>query len=91
MYESKVQNLESAPMMDDVSVNEARRNFKEILDRVCAGEEISIARHGRPIARIVPVNPRRQRLPDMTEFLKTITYTGKPLSQIVIEEREKDR
>ena len=50
--------------MDDVSVNEARRNFKEILDRVMVGEEITIARHGRPIAMIVPVNPRRRRLPD---------------------------
>ncbi len=77
--------------MEDVSVNEARRNFKEILDRVMVGEEITIARHGRPIARIVPVNARRRRLPDMTEFHKSIKYTGKPLSQMVIEEREKDR
>ena len=90
MYEFNVQNLENAPMLEDVSVNEARRNFKEILDRVMVGEEITISRHGRPIARIVPVNPRR-RLPDTTEFLKTIEYTGKPLSQIVVEEREKDR
>ncbi len=77
--------------MEDVSVNEARRNFKEILDRVMVGEEITIARHGRPIARIVPVNPRRRRLPDMTEFHKSIKYTGKPFSQMVIEERAKDR
>jgi len=78
-------------MTDDVSVNEARPNFKEVLDRVCLGGEVTISRHGRPIARIVSVNPRRRRLPDTTEFIKTIKYTGKPLSEMIIEEREKDR
>ena len=77
--------------MDEVSVNVARQNFKDLLDRVADGEEIMIVRHGRPIAKFVPPPPARPRLPDLTEFRKSIKYTGKPLSQIVIEERQKDR
>lgn len=77
--------------MEEVSVNEARQNFKELLNRAAEGEEIMIVRHGRPIAKISPPPPVRRPLPDMTEFQKSITYTGKPLSQMVIEEREKDR
>jgi prevent-host-death family protein len=40
--------------MDDVNVYEAKTHLSRLLDRVEAGEEIVIARAGRPVARLVP-------------------------------------
>ena len=40
--------------MDQVNVYEAKTHFSRLLDRVEAGEEIVIARYGRPVARLVP-------------------------------------
>ena len=90
MYETNVHNLQGASM-EEISVKDARENFKDLLDRVAMGEEIVIVRHGKPVARLLPPAPRRKRLPSMAEFRQSIKYTGKPLSQIVIEERDKDR
>ena len=42
--------------MATVSASEAKTHFDSILDRVAAGEEIVIARHGKAVARIVPEN-----------------------------------
>lgn len=38
----------------EFSVADAKARFSELLARAEAGEEISIRRHGRPVARLVP-------------------------------------
>jgi prevent-host-death family protein len=37
-----------------VNVHEAKTNLSRLLSRVEAGEEIVIARSGRPVARLIP-------------------------------------
>jgi prevent-host-death family protein len=37
-----------------VNIHEAKTHLSELLGRVCAGEEVVIARAGHPIARLVP-------------------------------------
>ena len=39
-------------------VAEAKSRFSELLGRVEAGEEITIRRHGTPVAKLVPVGPK---------------------------------
>lgn len=47
-----------------VNVYEAKTNLSKLLDRVTQGEEIVIARGGRPVARLVPLLRRVEpRLP----------------------------
>jgi prevent-host-death family protein len=47
-----------------VNVHEAKTHLSKILDRVSAGEEIIIARAGKPVARLVPLEPDgRPRVP----------------------------
>lgn len=41
--------------MASMNVHEAKTHFSQLLARVEAGEEIVIARAGKPIARLVPV------------------------------------
>jgi prevent-host-death family protein len=40
---------------------EARTNLSSLLQRVELGEEVTITEHGRPIARLVPVNQGESR------------------------------
>lgn len=41
-----------------VNVQEAKTHLLDLLARVAAGESIVLARHGKPIAQLVPVDPR---------------------------------
>ena len=50
--------------MTQMNVHEAKTHLSRLLERVEDGEEIVIARAGRPIARLVPYQPRTaQRTP----------------------------
>ena len=41
--------------MENVGVYEAKTHLASLLDRVEGGEEVVITRHGKPVARLVPV------------------------------------
>jgi len=41
-----------------VNIHEAKTHFSKLLARVKAGEEIIIAKAGKPVARLVPVTER---------------------------------
>lgn len=47
--------------MESVDIHHAKTHHSRLLDRVAAGEEIIIARNGKPVAKLVPVSrePRR--------------------------------
>jgi prevent-host-death family protein len=47
--------------MAQVGIHEAKTHLSRLLRRVAAGEEVVIARSGRPIARLVPVGEARPR------------------------------
>ena len=42
--------------MITVGAFEAKTHLSSLLERVAQGEEIIITRHGKPLARLVPVN-----------------------------------
>lgn len=42
-----------------VNIHEAKTHFSRLLQRVAAGEEITIARAGVPVARLVAVEPKK--------------------------------
>ena len=50
------------PQMGQVGVHEAKTTLSQLLRRVAAGEEVTITRGGEPVAKLVPVAPRRRRL-----------------------------
>lgn len=39
---------------DRIGAYDAKTHFSELLERVEAGEEVTITRHGSPVARLVP-------------------------------------
>ena len=48
--------------MQSIGAYEAKTHLPRLLDRVAQGESLTITRHGRPVARLVPVeNETRDR------------------------------
>jgi prevent-host-death family protein len=45
-----------------VNTHEAKTHFSQLIDRVLAGEEIIVARAGKPLVKLVPVEPPEVRL-----------------------------
>lgn len=43
--------------MDSVNIYEAKTHLSRLIERVEAGEEVVIARAGKPVARLVPIAP----------------------------------
>ncbi len=48
-----------------VNTHEAKTNLSRLLERVQAGEELIIARRGKPIARLCPIDPPKRRVPGL--------------------------
>ncbi|HEX2661762.1 MAG TPA: type II toxin-antitoxin system prevent-host-death family antitoxin, partial [Candidatus Acidoferrum sp.] len=52
-----------------VNIHEAKTHLSKLLGRVLEGEEIVIAKAGKPIARLIPERPRAaasRRVPGLT-------------------------
>ncbi len=49
--------------METINLYEAKTNLSQLVERAAAGEEIVIAKAGRPLARLVPLNKRREPRP----------------------------
>lgn len=48
-------------MADTVGSYEAKTHLPALLDRVARGESITITKHGKPVAQLVPVQPARSQ------------------------------
>ncbi len=47
--------------MRSVNIHEAKTHLSRLVEQAAAGEEIIIAKAGRPVAKLVPIEPRKQR------------------------------
>src|SRR5439155_4239102 len=50
-------------MTVQINIAEAKAKLSSLLDRALAGEEIIIARAGKPLARLVPIESMTKRKP----------------------------
>ena len=71
--------------MKQVGVYEAKTQLPRLLESVERGEEITITRHGKPVARLVPIEKPR---PDIEETIAAIRRErkGRNLDGITIKE-----
>lgn len=78
--------------MNRVNIREARQRLSAIVDAAERGESTLITRRGRQVATVQPIaGGKGPRLPDMSEFRASIKTRGKPVSEILIEERRRSR
>ncbi len=78
--------------MDTIGTFEAKTHLTRLLDRVAAGEQITITRHGTPIARLVPVKPTgsrqiRETIAKLKQFSKGQTLDGLKVKDMINEGR----
>lgn len=74
-----------------VSIKEARKQIGYLLDRAKKGEEVILTRRGIPEGKIIAFENNdsgNMGLPDLSDLHESIKVSGKPLSEIVLEERE---
>ncbi len=75
--------------MRTAGVREARQNLSALLDEVKKGREIVITEHGRPVAKLVPLErPRGKGVPDLAAFRRSMPVFDPPLSATIDEDRE---
>ena len=60
-------------MADTANIYDAKTNLSRLVDRAAAGEEIVIAKAGKPKAKLVPYQPPRKKRP-FGQNLLGITY-----------------
>ncbi len=77
--------------MERVSVREVRENLRAYLERAESGEEISILRRGKEVARLVPPERKPGRFPDLTEFRASIKLKGESVGESLIKTRREAR
>ena len=72
-------------VMKQVGVYEAKTQLPRLLDAVEQGEAIMITRHGKPVARLVPIEPPRR---DVSEVIEEILEArkGRTLGGITVRE-----
>lgn len=54
--------------MSSVSLAEAKANLSRLIDKVEAGEDVVITRHGRPVAKVTAIRPVKQSIPSLAGF-----------------------
>jgi prevent-host-death family protein len=50
-----------------INVHDAKAQLSELLERAARGEQVVIAKRGRPIVRLVPVEDRSPRRPGIAK------------------------
>jgi prevent-host-death family protein len=78
--------------VDTVGTFEAKTNLTRLLKRVAAGEQITITRHGTPVAQFVPVMPGgaqeiRETIAKLKQFSKGQTLGGLKIKDLINEGR----
>jgi prevent-host-death family protein len=80
-------------MMVTINLAQAKAHLSELLDRVEAGEEVIITRHGRAIAHIRPASPPKRplRLDELAAFRATMPRLRRAGAELLREARDDDR
>lgn len=77
--------------MKQIGVYEAKTQLPRLLDEVERGESVTITRHGRPVARLIPVGGRRrsvgEAIESLREFRKGNRLDGLTIRELIEEGR----
>lgn len=78
--------------MSSYSVAEAKNNLPWLLDRMLAGEAVTITRRGKPIARLEPIEaPKSTDGPMDMEWLRRVRVkTAAPMDAATLVRRMRD-
>ena len=69
-------------MVEIVNVHVAKTHLSSLLDRVARGEEIVIAKAGKPVARLVPLVPMERSLGFVQATIDTAFFDPLPEEEL---------
>ncbi len=71
--------------MERIGAHEAETHFPQLLDRVVRGESLTITRHGRPVAKLVPTDDPRKQAAQAVARLRQLRreVQGVPLEEVM--------
>jgi prevent-host-death family protein len=72
-----------------ISLNEAKTHLSALIERVNAGEEIIITKHGKPVAKLSPANQSKRRkfgLHEREQSAREIHEATRPLTDTELED-----
>ncbi len=74
--------------MTTMNVHEAKTHFSKLLRRVAEGEEVVIARGGKPVARLIPYGPvvRERALGEYRDSIRIADDFDAPLPADVLDD-----
>jgi prevent-host-death family protein len=79
--------------MRQIGAYEAKTHLPRLLDEVAAGESITITKHGRPVAILVPPRPARTSASSASEsllaFRRTHRLEGVRIRDLIDEGRKR--
>lgn len=76
-----------------IGAHDAEARFSELLGRVESGEQITITRHGTPVAKLVPISKshseddRRRAIERIKRLSKDLSLDGLRLRDLIAEGR----
>ena len=62
--------------MESVGSFEAKTHLPQLLERVAQGEEFTITKHGKPVAKLVPIAATKTR-PDVRQVIEELKAFSK--------------
>lgn len=76
--------------MNIVNIHEAKTHFSKLVDSVMRGDEVIIARAGKPVIKLVPITPVKiKRMPGVLKGKITISEDfNAPLPNDVLDQFE---
>ena len=75
-----------------INIHEAKTHLSRILEEVAAGKEVIIAKAGKPMARLVPMQEKatKKKLGLLKGKIKIPADFNKPLPEAVMQQFERD-
>jgi antitoxin (DNA-binding transcriptional repressor) of toxin-antitoxin stability system len=74
--------------MKTLTIREAREGLSHPDQMFADSDEVLVVRHGEPVARILPVEPRKKSFRSLRTFLESQPMQTVPSEDVLAEERE---
>ena len=74
--------------MKTMTIREAREGLSHPDQMFADSDEVLVVRHGEPVARILPVEPRKKAFRSLRKFLESQPVQTVPSEDLLADERE---
>jgi antitoxin (DNA-binding transcriptional repressor) of toxin-antitoxin stability system len=74
--------------MKTLTIREAREGLSHPDQMFADADEVLVVKHGEPVARILPVEPRKKAFGSLRQFLESQPMQAVPSEALLAEERE---